>query len=208
MELEEIKKSVTKNKKIKSLVYTLMINKVRTRPRWWLRLFRFLYCRTGAGSIIYRSVRKDLVPFNPFFLGKNSVVEDYSVLNNFVGAIAIGDNTRVGLHNVVIGPVSIGNNVNIAQGVVLSGLDHNYKDVNLRIDQQGVSTSQIVIEDDVWIGANAVVTKGVRIGRHSIIAACSLVNREIPPYCVAAGNPAVIIRKYNPEKDTWERTEN
>ena len=70
---------------------------VKTRPNWWIRLFDFIYLKRGKGSVIYRSVRKDLPPFNHFFLGKYSVVEDFSCLNNAVGDLTIGDYTRVGL---------------------------------------------------------------------------------------------------------------
>jgi len=75
----------------------------------------------------------------------------------------------------------------------------------MRIDQQGVTTSEIVIEDDVWIGANSVITKGIKIGRHSVVAACSLVNRDVPPYSVVAGNPARVIRSYDKTTKSWEK---
>jgi len=182
-----------------------MIHPYRSRPRWWLRRLVLFYIKKGKGSVIYRSVRKDIVPFNNFTIGERSVIEDFSVVNNLVGAINIGNDSRIGIGNVVIGPVSIGSNVNIAQGVVISGLDHNYEDADTTIASQGVATKEIVIEDDVWIAANSVITKGVTIGRHSVVAAGSLVNRDIPPFCVAGGNPAVIFKKYDPDKGEWIR---
>ncbi len=189
----------------KKRLHSLMIHPYRSRPRWWLRLFTPFYISRGTGAVIYSSVRKDIAPFNKFSIGDHSVVEDFSVLNNLVGAIRIGKDSRVGISNVVIGPVSIGNNVNIAQGVVLSGIDHNYQDPEKRIDIQGISVEEIVIEDDVWIGANSVITKGVKIGRHSVVAACSLVNKDVPEFSVAGGNPAVLLKKYDPEKREWVR---
>ncbi len=163
------------------------------------------YIKRGKGSIIYRSVRKDIVPFNSFSIGERSVIEDFSVINNLVGAIHIGNYSRIGIANVVIGPVRIGNNVNIAQGVVISGLNHNYENVDATIASQGVDIKEIVIEDDVWIASNSVITKGVTIGRHSVVAASSFVNRDIPPFCVAGGNPAVILKKYDSDKRKWIR---
>lgn len=205
MALQNIKNKVKSNRRLKALVYSLMVDSVRTRPRLWLRMLRPFYTIRGRGSVIYWSVRKDIVPFNPFSLGKNSVIEDFSVVNNFVGAVNIGDYTRVGLSNVVIGPVEIGNHVNIAQGVIMSGLDHNFEDVSRRIDEQGVSTSPIIIEDNVWVGSNVVITKGVRLGSHSVVAAGSVVNRDVPPFSVVAGAPARIVKHFDSEKNEWVR---
>ncbi|HCV15091.1 MAG TPA: acetyltransferase [Rikenellaceae bacterium] len=203
--MSSIKDRVKSNPRLKELVLNLMVHPVKTRPRVWLRLFMRFYTSRGKGSVIYRSVRKDLVPFNRFIIGDRSVIEDFSIVNNMVGDVVIGRESRAGLGNVIIGPVSIGNNVIIAQGVVLSGLDHNYKECNITISKQGVSTSLINIEDDVWIGANAVITKGVTIGKHSIIAACSLVNKDVPPFSIVAGNPAKVIKQYNHSSGEWER---
>jgi len=76
-----------------------------------------------------------------------------------------------------------------------SALDHNYEDLNLRIDEQGVRTKEIKIDDDVWIGANAVITAGVHIGRHAVVAAGAVVTKDVPEYCVVAGVPAKIIKR-------------
>lgn len=146
------------------------------------------------GSVIHRSVRKDITPFHPFILGNYSVIEDYCCVNNAVGEIRIGDHTRIGLHNTLIGPISIGNDVNLAQGVVVSGLNHNYKDKTHNINQQGVNTSLITIGDDVWIGANVVITAGTTIGKHCVIGAGSIVTKDVPDYSVAIGNPARIVK--------------
>lgn len=62
------------------------------------------------------------------------------------------------------------------------------------------ATKPVVIEDDVWIGARAIILKGVRIGRGSVIAAGSVVVKDIPPYSLAAGNPAQIIKTLERQK--------
>lgn len=178
----------------KQRIYNLMMHPVKCRPRGWMMLFRFLYIKKGKGSVIYRSVRKDITPFHPFILGNYSVIEDYCCVNNAVGEIRIGNHTRVGLHSTLIGPIYIGNDVNLAQGVVVSGLNHKYKDTTLTINEQGVRTSLITIGDDVWIGANAVITAGVTIGKHCVIGAGSIVTKNIPDYTIAVGNPAKIIQ--------------
>jgi acetyltransferase-like isoleucine patch superfamily enzyme len=176
---------------------------VKTRPNWWIRCFSFLYLKRGKHSVIYRSVRKDLPPFNLFSIGDYSVVEDYSCLNNAVGELIIGSHSRVGLGNTLIGPIHIGNHVNTAQNVTISGLNHNYSDPDIPIDEQGVSTQLITIEDDVWIGANSTILAGVTIGRHSIVAAGSVVTRSIPAYSLCAGAPAKVVKSYDFEQKSW-----
>ena len=114
-------------------------------------------------------------------------------------------NTIIGLGNVIIGPVSIGNNVMFAQNIVVSGLNHGYEDVNIPPAFQKVNVKQITIADDVWIGANSVITAGVTIGKHSVIGGGSVVTKDVPPYCIAVGNPAKIVKKYNAETLTWDK---
>lgn len=192
---EKLKSKIQGNPKMKQRVISLLMHPTQARPRLWLRIFQFLYMKRGKHTSIYRSVRKDIVPFNRFSLGDYSVIEDFCCINNAVGDLHIGHHTRIGLHNTVIGPVSIGNHVNLAQGVVISGLNHNFQDPSKRIDEQGVSTSEITIHDDVWIGANSVITAGVTIGRHCVIAAGSVVTKDVPDNTVVAGCPARVIKQ-------------
>ena len=203
-----LKEKIKSNPTIKRLALNFIMHPVKTRPQWWIRIFQFTYLKRGKGSVIYRSVRKDLAPFNRFILGKYSVVEDFSCLNNAVGNLTIGNNSRIGLGNTIIGPVQIGNYVNLAQNVTVSGLNHNYLDVDKTIASQGVSTLPIVIEDDVWVGANSIILAGVSIGQHSIIAAGSIVTRSVPSFCVAVGNPARIIKQYDFDKKEWVKIKN
>ncbi len=177
---------------LKRLLDFIIMNQVQTRPRWYVRVMAPLYQHRGRGSVIYSSVRMDTPPYRRFSIGRRSVVESFSCINNAVGDVVIGDHTRIGLHSTVIGPVTIGNHVNLAQGITISALNHNFADPSLPIDAQGVSTSQIVIEDDVWIGANAVVLPGVRIGRHSVVAAGAVVTRDVPSGSLVAGVPATV----------------
>ena len=107
--------------------------------------------------------------------------------------------------NVLIGPVTIGNNVILAQNVVMSGLNHEYKDPAIPIRNQPVTTAPIIIEDDCWIAANAVITAGVTIGRHSVVAAGSVVTKNVAPYTIVGGNPARAIRRYDEPTKGWVR---
>ncbi|MBP6068085.1 MAG: acyltransferase [Bacteroides sp.] len=205
MNNDSLKKRMKEHPQLKLLVHRFIMHPVKTRPNWWIRLFDFLYLKRGKGSVIYRSVRRDLPPFNHFSLGRHSVVEDFACLNNAVGDLIIGDYTRIGLGDTIIGPVQIGNHVNLAQNVTVTGLNHNFELVDKRIDEQGINKKLIVIEDNVWVGANAVILPGVTLGYHSIVAAGSVVTRSIPPYCVCAGIPARVIKRYNFEMNEWER---
>ncbi|WP_319505405.1 acyltransferase [Bacteroides graminisolvens] len=205
MNLSTFKKRIAEHPQLKTKLHNLIMHPIKTRPRWWVRAVYFLYLKRGKGSVIYSSVRKDLPPFNKFYLGKYSVIEDFSCINNAVGDLIIGDYSRIGLRNTIIGPVTIGNDVHTAQNVTVSGLNHNYQDVTVCIDKQGVSTNPIIIEDDVWIGANSIVLPGVVIGKHSVVAAGSVVSHSIPSYCVCAGIPARVIKKYNFSSQAWEK---
>ena len=197
MDIENIRQSFKSSPRLKGLVDWLIMNPVQTRPRWYVRMLAPLYQHRGRHSVVHRSARMDTPPYRRFSLGDYSVVESYSCINNAVGDVIIGDHTRVGLHNTIIGPVTIGSHVNLAQGITVTALNHNFSDPEKRIDQQGVSTRQVVIGDDIWIGANAVILPGVTIGSHSVVAAGAVVTKDVPEHCLVAGVPAKIIRRLN-----------
>lgn len=180
---------------MKRLLDYLMMNQRDARPRWYVRLLSPLYQHRGSGSKIYHSVRMDTPPYRRFWLGRHSVIESFCCINNAVGDVTIGDYTRIGIHNTIIGPVCIGNHVNLAQGITITALNHNFEDASKRIDEQGISTKPVVIGDDVWIGANAVILPGVTIGSHCVVAAGAVVTKDVPDNCVVGGVPAKVIKK-------------
>lgn len=197
------------NPRTKKIVMWLISSPKRPKPRWYIRWFvNPFFHKKGKGASIRRRTRMDVFPYNNFSIGKDSAIEDFSTVNNGVGDVFIGDRTRIGLGNTLIGPVKIGNDVRLAQNVVMSGLNHDYEDVSLPISQQGVSTAPIVIEDETWIGSNAMVVAGVTVGKHCVIAGGSIVTKDIPPYSVVAGNPARVLKQYNKTSKTWERVVN
>ena len=195
MERDTVRTRLKQSPRLKRLLDLVIMNQRDARPRWYVRLLAPLYQQRGRGSKIYCSVRMDTPPYRRFTLGRNSVVESFSCINNAVGDVVIGDYTRIGLHNTIIGPVSIGHHVNLAQGVTVTALNHNFADVTRRIDEQGVDTQPVTIADDVWIGAGAVVLPGVTIGQHSVVAAGAVVTNEVPAFCVVGGVPAKIIKR-------------
>lgn len=189
---EELRKGMKGNPRLKRLLDYVIMNQRDARPRWYVRMLAPLYQHRSRGSKIYGSVRMDTPPYRRFSLGRRSVVESYACINNAVGDVIIGDHTRIGLHCTIIGPVSIGNHVNLAQGITVTALNHNFADGELRIDQQGVSTQPVSIGDDVWIGTNAVILPGVTIGKHVVIAAGAVVTKDIPDNSLAMGVPATV----------------
>ena len=197
MNKEEIRTQMKGSPKMKRLLDYLMMNQRDARPRWYVRLLAPLYQHRGSGSKIYHSVRMDTPPYRRFWLGRHSVIESFCCINNAVGDVTIGDYTRIGIHNTIIGPVCIGNHVNLAQGITITALNHNFEDASKRIDEQGISTKPVVIGDDVWIGANAVILPGVTIDSHCVVAAGAVVTKDVPDNCVVGGVPAKVIKSLN-----------
>ena len=201
-----LQSAIESNPKLKKFIHWLLIPSGQARPRLWVKLFvnPFVHKR-GKNTIIRYNTRMDLLPFKNFSVGSNCIIEDFATINNGVGDVSIGNNVGIGLSNVIIGPVKIGNYVMLAQNIVISGLNHGYEDITTPPRLQKVVTKQITINDNVWIGANSVVTAGVTIGKHAIIGAGSVITKDIPEYSVAVGNPARVIKKYNFERGSWEK---
>ena len=192
---QSIRAWMKENPRIKRWTEMLIMNPRLSRPRWYVRWLAPLYQHRGRRSVIYSSVRMDTPPFRKFILGEDSVIESFACINNAVGDIVIGNHSRVGIHSIVIGPVSIGSHVQLAQGVVVTGLNHIFSNPSIPIDMQGVETKMVEISDDVWIGANATILPGVKIGQHCVVAAGAVVCSDVPSQCVVAGVPAKVIKQ-------------
>lgn len=199
-----LKEKLKESPKLKKMTLWALMPKNQARPRCWVKLLvnPFVHSK-GKHSLIRRRVRLDVMPFNPFRLGADSTIEDFATINNGVGAVMIGDRTRIGMGCVLIGPVTVGNDVMLAQNIVVSGLNHGYEDISLPISLQKVSAKEITIADEAWIGANAVLVAGVSIGKHSVVAGGSVVTKSVPPYTIVAGNPAKAIKQYDPISKEW-----
>ena len=189
--------------KLKSFLHYLLVHPYTSRPRWWARTFIIPFViKRGKGSIIRRKARLDIIPSKKITLGKKSVIEDCTIINNGMGDIFIGDYTHVTSRVKLVGPVTLGNYVTIGSGAQITGLTHNYLDVTRPIAKQGVTPNRTVVEDDVWIGGNSCINQGITIGTHSIIASGSVVTKNVPPYSVVGGNPARILSTGNGSRIT------
>lgn len=202
LSLYSFKEKIKCSPKWKTRIHRLIFH--NARPRWWIKhiINPFIFCH-GKGAVIRRQTIMNVSPVNQFQLGAYSTIEEYTIVDNGVGDVIIGDYTRIGLRCTIIGPAHIGHHVILAQNIVVSGLNHRYEDTQLPIHQQGVTATLTQIGSDSWIGANSVITAGINIGKHVVIGAGSVVTKDIPDYSIAVGNPARVIKKYDFESGKW-----
>lgn len=153
-------------------------------------------------SGIHLNIDTDVIikNFKNIVIGDNVCIGKGSFLYANEGYLKIGNNclfnTNVQL-GAAQGELIIGDDVIMGTNSVLRSADHNYERLDIPIREQGHVSGKIIIENDVWIGSNVVITSNVRIGRGSIIGAGAVVTHEIPPYSIAAGVPARVIRQRN-----------
>jgi len=127
---------------------------------------------------------------------RNTIIECTGVIRNIGVGLEIGNNVGIAQNCFiqVRGKVVIGNNVIFGPGVSLFSENHNYLETDKYINEQGESRIGVTIEDGVWVGSKAIILDGVVIGNNSIIAAGSVVTKSIPPFSIAAGVPAKVIK--------------
>lgn len=191
---------------LKQFVLWLITPKRNPRPRWWVRWFlNPVYHKRGKGATIRRKSRIDVFPWNRFDIGELTTIEDFCTVNNGSGNVILGNRVRVGIGSVIIGPVTMGNGSGLGQHVFVSGFNHGYKDANKNSSVQPLDIRPVTIEDEAHIGANSVVVAGITIGKRSQVGAGSVVTRDIPPYSVAVGNPAKVIKTFNHTTGEWEK---
>jgi acetyltransferase-like isoleucine patch superfamily enzyme len=124
-------------------------------------------------------------------IGRNSYIGAWCVLKTRK-KIEIGENCSIHEGGFLSGNIKIGNGVRIANKVSIHTFEHSTKK-EIPIYKQPIIEGKVEIEDDVWIGAQVIILKDVRIGKGSVIGAGSLVNKDIPPYSIAVGVPAKVI---------------
>jgi acetyltransferase-like isoleucine patch superfamily enzyme len=124
-------------------------------------------------------------------LGEQSWIAGHALVR---GDVSFGAHCTVNPYAMISGKVTCGDGVRIASHVSLVGFNHGYDDPDTPIYKQKHETLGIAIEDDVWIGANAVVVDGVTIGRGAVIAAGAVVSKDVPPMAIVGGVPAKVLR--------------
>ena len=109
--------------------------------------------------------------------------------------ISLGDNSGIGIDCQLHGSIQIGNNVLMGPEVMIFTRNHRFDRLDIPMSEQGNTADKpVVIGDDVWLGARAIVLPGVVIGQGSIIAAGAIVSKPVPDYAIVGGNPARVIR--------------
>lgn len=113
--------------------------------------------------------------------------------------IRVGNRSGIGVDGDLHGTITIGDDVMMGPRCTMLSRDHAVDDTSRPMNQQGFGEDRpIVVEDDVWFGANVTVTAGVRIGRGSVVAAGAVVTRDVPPYSIVGGVPARVLRSRLP----------
>jgi acetyltransferase-like isoleucine patch superfamily enzyme len=127
---------------------------------------------------------------------KNTIIECTGVIRHLGESLVIGNNVGIAQNCFiqVRGKVDIGNNVIFGPNVSLFSENHIFNDPDLPVNAQGESRKGIKIGDGVWIGTRAVILDGVTIGENSIIAAGSIVNKDVLPFSLVGGVPAKLIK--------------
>jgi|YNPNPStandDraft_1061719.scaffolds.fasta_scaffold01944_6 acetyltransferase-like isoleucine patch superfamily enzyme len=142
-------------------------------------------------------------------IARGTVIEATGVISRLGEGLEIGANSNLG-HFCFVGAgggVRIGRNVLIGQRVSFHSEDHVFERTDVPIKAQGVTRKGIVVEDDCWLGAGVILLDGVTVGRGSVIAAGSVVTRDVAPYSVMAGVPARLIRSRLSDKERQDAQE-
>lgn len=188
-------------------------------PAYYLSLVRdrinsFIFCRVlKCRNCQFRYPISKLRGEKSFKIGDNTVFQRYSILTAFrrygsdqhTPEVSIGEGCNFGdyLHLSCINKISIGKRVLTGRWVTINDNSHGLVDGKSLITppllRPLVSKGPIIIEDNVWIGDKATILGGVTIGEGSVIGANSVVTHDIPPYSVAAGMPAKVIKTLSPD---------
>jgi acetyltransferase-like isoleucine patch superfamily enzyme len=166
----------------------------------------------GKGAYLDESVYIHACP-GGVTIGDNTLIMHGAILHvyNFRGlphsGIRIGRDSLIGEYSVIRGQggVTIGDRVYTSPMTQLIAVNHVFDDPNRPFIEQGITAQGIVVEDDVWLGSNAVVTDGVRIGRGAVIAAGAVVTKDVPAHTVVGGVPARVIREIDGSKIGTEK---
>jgi acetyltransferase-like isoleucine patch superfamily enzyme len=165
----------------------------------------------GAGSKLLQPI---ITGGKRIFIGRNVYIRKHTwlaadpVTGDANCRLIIGDGTYIGnfCHIYATSKIEIGKKVLLADRVYLSDNMHAYENIQLPVmDQPVKQLSPVVLKDGCWLGENVCVI-GAIIGKNSVVGANAVVTKDIPDYCVAAGSPAKIIKRYNPSAGSWQKT--
>ena len=131
-------------------------------------------------------------------IGKFAIIRPTNSYGGDIGeGLRIGNHSNIGPYCYIgcSGYIDIGNNVMISPRVSIYAENHITERADITMKAQGVHRQFVKIEDDCWIAANSIILAGVTIGKGSVIAAGSVVTKDVPPYSIVAGVPAQVIKQ-------------
>lgn len=173
---------------------------------YWDSSWRFLHM-----PIIQKHQRAKIIIGKKFIACSNPKKNSIGVFQKVIikalspnSIIKFGANSGVSGATISGENITIGNNVLIGSGVLITDSDAHPIHPKLRNDHRFIKTKPIIIEDDVFIGARSIILKGVTIGKGSVIGAGSVVSKDIPKMCIAAGNPARVVKSINKEVEFYK----
>lgn len=127
---------------------------------------------------------------------------------SYPSEIKIGNNVSFGAYDRIASAYSviIEDDVLFAAFVHVTDHSHGYEDIQTPISKQDIIyKGPVVIKKGSWLAFGCHILSGVTVGEHSVVAANSVVTKDVPPYSIVAGNPARVVKQYNFEKKTWEK---
>ncbi len=140
---------------------------------------------------------KGIIAGDRVTIGKHAIIRPTNIYGSSIGeGLKIGNNSSIGPYSYIgcSGYIEIGDNVMMSPRVSIYAENHVYDRTDITLKEQGVKREFVKIEDDCWIAANTVILAGVTIGKGSVIAAGSVVTKDVPPYSIVAGIPAKVIK--------------
>jgi len=141
--------------------------------------------------------QKGLVFGDKVTIGSYAIIRPTNLYGGEAGVgLKVGNNSSIGPYAYIgcSGYIEIGDNVMMSPRVSIYSENHNFSETTIPMIEQGVTRSFVKIEDDCWLAANSVILAGVTVGKGSVVAAGSIVTKDVPPYSIVAGNPARIIK--------------
>lgn len=163
-------------------------------PSRWSRFAKRIRETLRPHATVDRTAR--LSPRRKIFLGRRALVCEYVIIRAGESPVEIGQFSQVGPFTVILGGVGvrIGNNVMIGPHCCIAAGSHDHRQVERPMRFAGdLAKGPIIVEDNVWIGANVTLTDGVRIGRDAVVGANSVVTKNVAPYDVVGGVPARVL---------------